>query len=124
MIKKFNITGVKKESKYKSKKTEYNGIIYDSKKEANRAKQLDFQFKNGLISEPKRQVKFNWIEKHFKDYVSNEIDFKRSYIADFVYFCHNRKIEIIEDVKGFKTVEYKKKKKIVEFIFKIKITEI
>ena len=31
-----------KPSKYRAKKTEYNGIIYDSRKEAKRAIELDF----------------------------------------------------------------------------------
>jgi hypothetical protein len=113
-----------KPSKYRAKKTEYNGIIYDSKKEAKRAIELDFFQKNGIITGLQRQVKFNWIETHQKDFVSDEVQFKRSYIADFVYFDTEKQIEIVEDVKGFLTAEYKKKKKIVEKLFSIKIVEI
>jgi len=111
-------------SKYKSKKTEYNGVLYDSKKEANRAKQLDFALKNGLITNLKRQVKYTWIETHTLEKGNSlEVETKRTYIADFIYI-NDIGIEVIEDVKGFKTAEYKKKKKIVEHLFKIKITEI
>lgn len=115
-----------KQPKYRAKKTEYNGIMYDSKKEASRAKILDYLQEIKLISGIQRQVKFNWIETHQigKDFKEETINFKRSYIADFVYFDHEKKIEIVEDVKGFLTSEYKKKKKIVEKLFKIKINEI
>jgi hypothetical protein len=112
-----------KKSKYGSKKTEYNGVIYDSKKEANRATQLDWLQKDHQISGLKRQVKFSWIETHQKDFVSDEVKFKRSYIADFVYFDHAIKKEVVEDAKGHLTAEYKKKKKIVEKLFNIKIFE-
>jgi len=114
-----------KPSKYKAKKTEYNGITYDSKKEALRAKQLEYFQEIGLISGLQRQVKFKWIETHtLEKGCSLELELKRSYIADFVYFDHDKKIEVVLDVKGFRTAEYKKKKKIVEHLFKIKITEI
>jgi hypothetical protein len=115
-----------KPSKYRAKKTEYNGIMYHSRKEAKRAIELDFFQKNGIIKGLQRQVKFNWIETHQigVNFEEKTISFKRSYIADFVYFDIEKKIEIVEDVKGFLTAEYKKKKKIVEKIFSIKIVEI
>jgi hypothetical protein len=115
-----------KPSKYRAKKTEYNGIMYDSKREAKRAKELDFMQSNGIIKGLQRQVKFNWIETHQigVNFEEKTISFKRSYIADFVYFDIDKKCDIVEDVKGFKTPEYKKKKKIVEKIFSIKIVEI
>lgn len=115
-----------KQPKYRAKKTEFKGIMYDSKKEASRAKTLDYFQEIKLISGLQRQVKFNWIETHQigKDFKEEPISFKRSYIADFVYFDHENKIEIVEDVKGFITAEYKKKKKIVEKLFNIKINEI
>ena len=114
-----------KQPKYRAKKTEFNGIMYDSKKEASRAKTLEYFQEIKLISGLQRQVKFNWIETHQigKDF-KETINFKRSYIADFVYFDHEKKIEIVEDVKGFRTTEYLKKKKIVEKLFNIKINEI
>ena len=121
----FKIKKMYKPSKYKAKKTEYNGIIYDSKKEAKRAIELDFFQKNGIITGLQRQVKFSWIETHTLEKCSSlEIKFKRSYIADFVYFDIEKQIEIVEDIKGYKTEVYKKKKKIVEKLFSIKIVEI
>lgn len=109
-------------SKYKAVKTKVNEITFDSKKEANHYKKLLLLMAAGKISNLEMQVAYKWIEKHSHD--SNTIEFKRKYIADFVYWdvC-NQEYKIV-DVKGYKTAEYKKKKKIVEEIFKIKITEI
>jgi hypothetical protein len=114
-----------KTSKYKAKKCVYNGVTYDSIKEGNYAKQLDLMLKNGLICNLERQVKYKWIETHEKNHFESEtIEFKRSYIADFVYFDKEKQEVIVCDVKGFRTAEYKKKKKIVEKLFGFKITEI
>ena len=113
-----------KTSKYKAKKCIYNDITYDSIKEGNRAKQLDLLLKNGTISNLERQVKYKWIETHNLIPDTGEfIQFKRSYVADFVYFNKDTQSVIVEDVKGFRTTEYKKKKKIVEKIFGFKINE-
>jgi len=113
-----------KTSKYKAKKTIYNGVTYDSIKEGNYAKQLDLMLKSGLICNLERQVKYRWIETHTINFTGEEIQFKRSYIADFVYFDKEKQEVIVCDVKGFRTAEYKKKKKIVEKLFGFKITEI
>ncbi len=113
---------MKKLSKYKSVKTEFNGVLYDSRKEANRASVLHNCELHGGIKNLKRQVKYSWIEKHCLGDL--EIEFKRSWIADFTYLNIKTGELIIEDVKGFRTVEYRKKKKIVEHLFGIKISEI
>ena len=113
-----------KTSKYKAKKCVYNGVTYDSIKEGNYAKQLDLLLKASKICNLERQVKYKWIETHTINFTGNEIQFKRSYIADFVYYDIEKQEVIVCDVKGFRTSEYLKKKKIVEKIFDIKITEI
>ncbi len=111
-----------RKSKYKAVKTIVDGITFDSKKEADYSKKLSLLLKAGKISNLERQVVFTWLEKHYR--CENEITFKRKYIADFVYYDIELQKHIIVDVKGYKTQEYKKKKKIVEEIFKIKITEV
>ena len=113
---------MKKPSKYRSVKTEYNGVIYDSKKEAAYAKTIDFYLETGLIKNLLTQVKFEWWESHFLGTLKS-IDFKRKYICDFVYFDVTSGQTMYVDVKGFRTAEFKKKKKIVEHLFNIKITE-
>lgn len=47
-----------------------------------------------------------------------------TYVADFSYLDKESNMTIIEDVKGVKTPVYKIKKKLVEAIYGIKITEI
>lgn len=47
----------KRYRKYKNKKTEYNGVIYDSKLEARIAQELDVAQAQGDIKKIKRQVK-------------------------------------------------------------------
>ena len=113
-----------KKSKYKAVKCAYNGITYDSIKESNHAKKLDLMLKSGLICNLERQVKYKWIETHTINFIGEEMQFKRSYIADFVYFDKEKQDVIVCDVKGFLTAEYKKKKKIVEKLFGFKITEV
>jgi len=112
-----------KNSKYNAKKSIYNDIEYDSLKEANRARELDLFLKAGKICNLERQVRYSWIETHTKDFLGEEIQFKRSYIADFVYYDKDSQSVVVEDVKGMRLAEYKKKKKIVEKIFGFKIIE-
>ena len=111
-----------KAPKYKAVKTVIDGITFDSKKEAEYYGKLKLLLKAGKIKDLTRQVPFCWLEKHSHD--GKEIEFKRKYIADFVYWDVCSQEYKIVDVKGYKTPEYKKKKKIVEEIFKVKITEV
>ena len=111
-----------KAHKYKAIKTVVDGITFDSKKEADHFKKLTLLQKAGKIQGLINQLPFSWIEKHSHD--GKDIVFKRRYIADFLYYDVELKKTIIVDVKGYKTAEYKKKKKIVEQIFSIKITEV
>ena len=43
------------------------------------------------------------------------------YIADFVYICDGK--QVVEDCKGFKTAEYKMKKKLMAYLNHINIEE-
>lgn len=98
--------------KYGNKKTEYNHIIYDSKKEAKRAFELDMLERAGEISGVQRQVTY-------KLEVNGILVCK--YKADFTY-CQNGKL-IVEDVKGFKTATYRLKKKLLLAVHGIVILE-
>lgn len=94
--------------KYKNVKTEYNGILYDSGKEASRAKDLDLLVKSGKIKDLQRQINIPLIVNGVK---------VASYKPDFVYFDNETKENIIEDVKSDFT------KKISLFRLKQKILE-
>ena len=96
-------------SKYNAKKTEYNGVMYDSRKEARRAWELDMLLKageiQGLIRQPRFKLKYC------------------TYIADFAYTTKDGEY-IVEDVKGFKTDIYKLKKKMLKAEYGIEVREI
>lgn len=88
-----------KPSKYRNKKTEYDGMVYDSKHEAKRAWELDQLQKAGEIAGYSKQVPF---------LLAGGIIYK----ADFVVFYHDGHYEI-EDSKGMRTDTYKLKKKLM-----------
>lgn len=94
--------------KYLSKKTTIDGITFDSKKEGLHYVELKKLEKQGKISNLELQPSF-LLQDGFKR------DGKKyrpiTYIADFRY-VENGKV-IVEDVKGFKTPEYKIKKKLL-----------
>lgn len=105
-------------SKYGNLKTEYNGTIFDSKKEANYAMQLDFQKK---AVNPKDKVISYEKQVPFQIIVNGKKICK--YLADFKVSYADRHEEII-DVKGVRTQMYSLKKKLVEAQFNIKIIEV
>jgi hypothetical protein len=89
--------------------TEYDGIKFASKKEAKRYKELLLLKKAGDILFFLRQVPF-----HLPGNVK--------YLCDFVIFWANGEVTF-EDVKGIKTPMYILKKKQVEALYPINITE-
>lgn len=100
-------------NKFHAKKTIYNGVTYDSKKEANRAYYLHILELAGKVTNLERQKRFELQEK----YTNNKGEKIRAieYIADFFYFDTEKRQWIVEDTKGFRTPEYKIKKKIFEY---------
>ena len=102
-------------SKYGNiKTTTSDGITHDSIKEANRWCELKLLERAGKISDLQRQVKFELLPKQ---------DGERAiyYIADFVYTDNGK--QIVEDVKGFRTKEYRLKKRMLLYFTGIKIKE-
>lgn len=100
-------------NKYLSKKTTYQGITFDSKKEMLRYIELKELEKLGKINNLQRQVKFT-LQEHFryKEVMQREI----SYYADFVYEENGKRI--VEDVKSYFTKKdkvYSIKKKMLLF---------
>lgn len=106
---------VKKKSKYGSRKTEVNGIVFDSKKEANRYKELLLLLKAGIIRLLELQVTYELNEGG---------SYSLKYIADFVYVDALTGQKIVEDAKGYRTKEYKKKKRLMLKVHGIKIHEV
>lgn len=103
-------------SKFGNRRTEYNGLSYDSKKEASRAAELDLLVRSGVVERWERQVPFQ-VE------INNIKIFK--YLADFVVYYKDG-TRVVEDVKSDVTKRlpvYRIKKKAVEAYYGIKIHE-
>ena len=117
-------------SKYGNKKVVRNGITYDSQKEANRHAVLKMLERSGKISDLQHQVKFVLIPAQYEpDTVGKRGGVKRgkllerecSYIADFVYTENGK--QVVEDSKGFRTADYKIKRKLMLSVHGIRIKE-
>ena len=98
-----------KHNKYRNKKVVIDNILFDSKKEARRYKELKLMEKAGLITNLVLQPKYE-ILKSFKR--RGKTHRKIEYIADFGYFDNERQAEIIEDIKGISTDVFNIKKKL------------
>lgn len=90
-------------SKYRAKKVEYDGIVFDSKKERDRYVQLKILEEAGVVKDLKLQVKFRLIPAQRID--GKVVERECTYIADFVYQelgedgnWHT----VVEDVKGYR----------------------
>ena len=118
-----NLWMPKKSSKYGNKKIEYNGEVFDSKKEYKRWCELKLLERAGKISDLKRQVKYVLIPSQ-KGSDGKIVERECSYIADFVYFDREQKKAIVEDTKGMRTKEYIIKRKLMLYVHGISITEI
>ncbi|MBD1577051.1 DUF1064 domain-containing protein [Vibrio sp. S11_S32] len=86
----------KRHGKYNAKKTEVNGIMFDSKLESKRYVSLSLELRAGLIQDLQLQVPYP-IE------INNVLVCK--YVADFVYKRDG--VTVVEDSKGTLTPEYK-----------------
>lgn len=102
-------------SKYNAIKTEVDGYIFASRKESNYYLELTLREKAGEISDLELQPKYPCV-------VNGKL--VCNYVADFRYYDIKNKYTVIVDVKGFKTPVYRLKKKLVEAIYNIVITEV
>ena len=123
-------------SKYGNRKTVVDGITFDSKKEANRFRELQLLERAGKIMALQRQVKYvliptqrefsNEIYKkgahqgHFKP--GKVLEKECSYIADFAYIQDGA--YVVEDTKGVRTEAYKIKRKLMLERYGIRIREV
>ena len=109
-------------TKYNNKKVTVNGQVFDSKKEANRYKELLLLEKAGAIKDLRTQVKFTLIPSQRDEATGKVIERECSYKADFVYSEGDK--TVVEDVKGFRTKEYVIKRKLMLWRYGIKIREV
>ncbi len=112
-----------KRSKYGAKKTVVDNITFDSAKEANRYGILKMLASAGKVETLEVQPVFS-IDVRVPD--SNALVHICDYIADFRYYLPYGGGCVIEDVKSKATATplYKLKRKLVEALYDIEITEI
>ena len=120
--------------KYHNKKTEVDGILFDSRKEADYYIKLKARLRTGQISNLQLQVPFELLPSIWKDelkHLKTKDKIVRkcmqkavNYIADFVYTDNSTGAEVVVDVKGVKTKEYRLKKKMMLALKGIEITEV
>ena len=108
-------------SKYGNKKVEVSGILFDSKKEARRWIELDAMQTVGQIKDLQRQVKFELIPNQKID--GKVVERAVAYVADFTYYDKGGSY-VVEDTKGYKTPEYRLKKKLMLWVHGIRISEV
>ena len=140
-------------AKYRNKRVTIDGIVFDSKKEASRYKQLVKREQDGEISNLQRQVKFTLIPAQYEFTAQHKLDPKGEQISfimtldkfEFVKDsfkkvkkrCIEREVcyiadfvyqengkTIVEDTKGYRTTDYILKRKMLLFFRNIKIKEI
>lgn len=119
--------------KYGNAKSEVNGEIFDSRKEARRYIELQWLLKAGTIKDLRRQVRFVLVPAQREpDEIGPRggrkpgklIEKEVAYIADFVYTDTDTGRRIVEDTKGVRTKEYIIKRKLMLYVHGIRIREI
>lgn len=106
-------------SKYHSKKITVNGQTFDSQLEARRFRELLLLERAGAITGLQRQVKFELIPS--QRIGGKVVERACNYVADFTYIENGQKV--VEDAKGYKTPEYRIKKKLLLWVHGIQIRE-
>lgn len=114
-------------SKYGNRKTELDGILFDSRHEATRWIELRYMERAGLITDLRRQVPFELIPA-----VRENGKVKQraiTYIADFVYMAKDGETgnrQIVEDAKSPATLTqvFKIKKKLMYWKYGIEVKEV
>lgn len=106
-------------SKYRNAKTQVAGITFHSKKEARRYTELLMLESRGLIQDLECQKRYDIVVNGMK---------VCSYVADFCYWDTTTlggiASLVIEDVKGYRTREYRIKAKLMRACHGITIREV
>ena len=108
-------------NKYGNRKTEVDGIVFDSAKEARRWAELQLLQRAGEIKHLRRQVDFSLIPAQ-KDERGKVIERECKYRADFAYWENDALV--VEDTKGMRTKDYIIKRKLMLYNYGIRIREV
>ena len=102
-------------NKYRARKVKApDGQVFASVKEYHRWGMLKLLERAGRISDLKRQVSYELIPKQKGERAC-------SYVADFTYMEDGKLV--VEDCKGFRTPEYRLKRKLMLWVHGIRIKE-
>lgn len=119
--------------KYGNAKSEVDGEIFDSRKEARRYIELQWLLKAGTIKDLRRQVRFVLVPAQREpDEIGPRggrkpgklIEKEVAYVADFVYADTETGETVVEDTKGMRTKDYVIKRKLMLYVHGIRIREI
>lgn len=117
--------------KFSNKTALIDGIKFQSRKEANRYCELKLLERSGKIKNLELQKTFELIPtqrepetmtKTGKVRQGKVIEQSVKYVADFVYTENGK--TVVEDTKGFRTKDYIIKRKLMLYVYGIKIKEI
>lgn len=100
-----------KTSKYRAKRTTYNGVTYDSKFEAGVAQELDFRLAAGEIKDWERQFKVECTP--YNIHGDQVLKCKVSHKVDFRVHELDGSFTLVE-AKGIETADYKMRRKWLE----------
>ena len=115
-------------NKYHAKKWEFDGMKFDSQKEARRWQELRYLTRAGIVRNVRRQVTYELIPSQ-RDEKGKVIERAVNYVADFVYLEKGKDGVfrlVVEDVKSeaTKTREYIIKRKLMLWRFGTRIREV
>lgn len=95
--------------------------VHASRKEHKRAGELKLMQLAGEISDLREQVTYELVPEQ-RDKDGNLLEHSLSYRADFVYHDKQGNL-VVEDAKGYRTEEYKIKRKLMLHVHGIRIKE-
>ena len=101
-------------TKYRNVRTEVDGQVFDSKREAGRWTELRMLERSKIISNLERQ-------KTFELRVNGVLICK--YRADFVYLDQQGR-QVVEDSKGYRTRDYAMKAKLMIAVHGLRVIEV
>lgn len=123
---------VRRGSKYHARKVTNEYGTFDSTREYKRYLALKRLESAGMIERLERQVKYvlipaqrepDTIGKRGGTKKGKLIERECTYTADFRYYDKTRGCMVVEDCKGFRTTEYKIKKKLMLYVHGIRVEE-
>jgi hypothetical protein len=111
-------------NKYNARKVKTPEGEFASQKEYTRWCELKMLEQAGVISNLRRQVRYELIPKQVKVTASGrKTERAVNYVADHVYIDNETGLEVVEDSKGHRTKDYVIKRKLMLWVHDIAIKE-